>query len=84
MMDILERSLAKSKHPCGLCSRSEMVQEQRLRIRARHETVNARFENFGFRTQTFRHPLVSHGSAVRAVAVLVLLALENGEPLFHL
>jgi hypothetical protein len=51
-------------------------------VRARHETVNGRFKNFGCLSGIFRHGVAKHSSAFRAVAAITQLALDNGEPLF--
>jgi len=73
------------KTPGGLSSRCDKeAAKLRLRIRARHETVNARIKTFGALKQRFRHPTENHGMFVRAVIVLTQLMIENGEPLFGL
>jgi hypothetical protein len=33
--------------------------------------------------QTYRHDITQHGYVLRAVAVVVQIAIENGEPLFQ-
>ena len=73
------------KTPGGLSSRCDKeAAKLRLRIRARHETVNARIKTFGALKQRSRHPTENHGMFVRAVIVLTQLMIENGEPLFGL
>lgn len=72
------------KTPGGFYSRSEGVDKIRRRLRARHETINMRLKVFGALSQTYRHGLKDHAFVVRAVAVLVQLAIKNGEPLFEL
>lgn len=73
------------KTPGGACSKSEGVEacKQRKLFRARHESVNARLKNFEVLNQKYRHSLYSHGDVFRAVAVLVQLSIENGEPLWQ-
>ncbi|GKZ00549.1 hypothetical protein MPSEU_001007300 [Mayamaea pseudoterrestris] len=51
-------------------------------VRARHETVNKRFKQWGCLKQVFRHELSKQSLVFRAVAVITQLAIENGEPLF--
>lgn len=53
-----------------------------LRVRARHETCNARFKMWGCLNQTFRHERTKHGDVFRACAVLTQLAIEDGEILY--
>lgn len=72
------------KTPGGFSSRAENMQEQRKRLRSRHETVNMRLKNFAVLNQRYRHNLEDHAYIFRAVAVLVQISLENGEPLFEL
>jgi hypothetical protein len=59
-----------------------LAKEQKKNVRARHETVNKRFKQFGCLLERFRHDKTKHGDAFRAVAVITQLAIENGEPLF--
>ena len=72
------------KCPGGLASKCDEEASLRNRLRARHETINARLKNFGVLKQVFRNPTEQHGMFFRAVAVLTQLMLENGEPLFGL
>ncbi|GKZ00550.1 hypothetical protein MPSEU_001007400 [Mayamaea pseudoterrestris] len=53
------------------------------RVRARHETVNKRFKQWGCLKQVFRHAPSKQSSMFRSVAVVTQLAIENGEPLFN-
>lgn len=55
---------------------------QKTLVRARHETLNKRLKQWRCLHDTFRHDLVKHGPVFRAVAVIVQVSLENGEPLF--
>lgn len=52
------------------------------RIMSRHETVNKRLKQFLILKQPFRHDLKKHPMVFKAVANLVQLMIENGEPLF--
>lgn len=54
------------------------------KILARHETVNSRLKSFNVLKYEFRHNLLFHPQCFRAVANLVQLSIENGEPLFQL
>ena len=51
-------------------------------VRARHETVNARFKQFNALQQTFHHSKDKHEYVFNSVAVITQLAILNGEPLF--
>ena len=62
--------------PGGVNNRDQTI------ARARHETVNRRFKQFGCLERVFRHNLEKHSSVFRAVAVITELSLENGQPLF--
>ena len=46
--------------------------------RARHETINRRFKQFGALQQQFRHPLKKHQMVFRAVAVITQLQISLG------
>jgi hypothetical protein len=48
-------------------------------VRSRHETVN---KHFGCRNKRFRHDLNKRSTCFRVVAMITLIALELGEPLF--
>lgn len=52
------------------------------RILARHETVNKRLKVFEVLNQPFRHPRYRHPQCMHAVANVVQMMLQNGEPLF--
>ena len=56
---------------------------QRSTVRARHETGNERFKNWGILTQQHRHPLEKHGLIVNSVATVTQLMLTNGENFFE-
>jgi hypothetical protein len=51
-------------------------------VRARHETVNKRFKQWGILHRVFRHEVSKHQPAFGAVAVVTELAIEHGEELF--
>lgn len=53
------------------------------KVEARHETVNRRFRDFGMMRNRWTHGREKFSSAFRAVAVIVQLHIENGEPLFQ-
>jgi DDE superfamily endonuclease len=52
------------------------------RARLRQETWNGRLKHFGVLSQTFTHGFVKHGTALRAVAVLVQYQMDNGSPIY--
>ena len=51
--------------------------------RMRQETINMRIKQWEICKQTYRHDISQHGYVFRAVAVIVQIAIENGEPLFE-
>ena len=59
------------------------TRKMRQRVRSRHETVNRRFKQFNILADPFRSEPGKHSRCFRAVAVLVQLTLEMGEPLFE-
>ena len=71
----------KVKCPASFTNPEETLQMQK-RVRARHETVNKRFKQWGCLSQRFRHDAGKHGDAFRCVAVITQLSLKMGEPLF--
>jgi len=52
------------------------------KIRARHETVKSRLKSFNVLAHEFRHSLSFHVDCFYAVANIVQINIENGEPLF--
>jgi predicted hydrolase (HD superfamily) len=54
----------------------------KMNARARHETVNRRFKQLDC-LKCFRHDKQLHVHCLNAVAVITQLAIENGEPLYH-
>jgi hypothetical protein len=71
------------KAPGGISTAVDGRIEERANVRARHETVNSRLKNFEILKQVYRHDLLDHADVFRAAAVLIQLAIENGEPLFQ-
>ena len=53
------------------------------RCRNRQETVNKRFKQWGILKQRYRHDIVAHGEAFRAVVVLTQMIINNNESLFE-
>lgn len=66
----------------GLLPKTDPVEVMRETIRGRHESVNEKFKNFRVLSERFRHEVNQHHTCFRAVAVLVQLLIENGDPLF--
>lgn len=54
----------------------------KMNARARHETVNRRLKQFNC-LKMFRHDKSKHVHCFEAVAVITQLAIQNGEPLYH-
>ena len=52
-------------------------------VRMRQETINMRLKQWEILKQVYRHDITKHGYVLRAVAVVVQVAIENGEPLFQ-
>jgi hypothetical protein len=68
-----------SETPNGL---NNADQKMKADARARHETVNSRFKNFGILERKFRHRPFLHGRIFLAIANITQLALEIEAPLF--
>lgn len=64
-------------------ARPEEAKALAARVRKRHETVNKRMKHFGCLKKVFRHGSRKHALCFRAIAVIVQLSLEMGEPLFE-
>lgn len=72
------------KCPQGVtANRKKRTEIMQTIVRRRHETVNKRFKDWGILRQIFRHNPTSHGDIFRAIAVITQMAINNGEPLFH-
>jgi hypothetical protein len=66
------------------CTKEEDKNKMQMRVQGRHETINARLKFFSILgDKPYRHDVTQHGYVFRAVAVLVQLALQNGDPLFQ-
>lgn len=48
-------------------------------VRARHETINRKFKQFGCLKQVWRHKLEDHRKVFGAVATITQISIENGE-----
>lgn len=57
-------------------------QRQMATVRARHETVNERFKQWGALKRVFCHDLQLHSNVFQAIANITQLGIRNGEPLF--
>ena len=57
--------------------------KMKSRARARQETVNRRFKQFGALGRRFRHAHNLHKIVFEAIVVVVQLEISNGAPLFH-
>ena len=72
----------KVKCPGGVSNQKEKEHMQAC-TRMRQETINMRIKQWEICKQTYRHDITQHGYVFRAVAVIVQIAIENGEPLFE-
>jgi hypothetical protein len=73
------------KVPADVLTQSgEEEDKMQMRVQGHHETINAHLKFFKILgDQPFRHDETQHGYVFRAVAVLVQIALKNGDPLFQ-
>ena len=62
---------------------SDAIKKLKDDVRARHETVNKRFKQFGALSKVFRHEKEKHQPVFDAIAVLTQIAIGNGEPLYE-
>ena len=62
--------------------RNEYDKVNKSRARARHETVNQRFKQFGVLQKTYRHPIEKHQKVFRSVVVLTQLTIQSGDVMF--
>ena len=69
--------------PAGYDTREDQ-KKMRGRVRMRHEHVNKRMKHFNCLLNRFRHSITKHGACFRAVAVLVQLTMESGEPMIDM
>ncbi len=74
----------KVKCPASLTNPDETQAMQSI-VRMRQETINMRLKQWEILKQVYRHDITKHGYVLRAVAVAVVVqvAIENGEPLFQ-
>jgi hypothetical protein len=56
---------------------------QKAVVRARHESLNKRYKDWGALGRLYRHDRVSHSKVFRAIANIVQVTIMNGEPLFE-
>ena len=68
-----------SETPTGLNNHDQYMKAV---ARARHETVNRLFKNYGILRQTFRHSKEDHGRVFLAVANIAQAQLQIEEPSF--
>jgi len=61
----------------------DFTDRQQSTVRARHETINKRFKQWGALKQVYRHKRKSHSAVFRAIANITQLAMDCGEPLFE-
>lgn len=62
---------------------SKVWKKKKVCVRARHETVNGRFKDWGILRKIYIHHLGKHHIVFHAVVVITQLGIENGRPLFH-
>ena len=72
----------KVKCPASLTNPDETQAMQSI-VRMRQETINMRLKQWEILKQVYRHDFTKHGYLLRAVAVVVQVAIENGKPLFQ-
>lgn len=56
---------------------------QKSVVRARHETLNKRYKDWGALRRLYRHSRVSHSKVMHAIANIVQVTILNGAPLFE-
>jgi DDE superfamily endonuclease len=71
----------RADKPNGLNNADQYMKQV---ARSRHETVNARFKQFGVLAQVFRHQPEKHGIVFNAVAIITQLCLMYDQPLFQI
>ena len=75
----------RGEHDCIRTSVDYATRRERKRkekVRARHETVNARFKQFGALKQVFRHNVCVHRVVFECVVVVTQMGFDNGDRLF--
>jgi hypothetical protein len=61
-------------------ARSDEHGREMARVRARHETINGRFTDFGCLSQVYRHDRNKHHFLFKTIAVITQLEIQNGHP----
>ena len=61
----------------------EQKKKEQARVRSCHKTVNQQFKQWGCLWQKFWHLLDKHSMVFWAVAIIMQLAIQLGEPLFN-
>jgi DDE superfamily endonuclease len=61
---------------------SQALKDFKRRVRARHESFNARLKRFKILEDRFRHGVHRHKAVFEAVCVIAQYDMENGHPLF--
>lgn len=83
-----EKVVADNGYTSERCITPDSVRDSdkkvHTRLRARHESCNARIKSFGILKHTYRHSLSSHNVVFHAVSKLVALTIETEEPLFSI
>jgi len=81
---IADRGYQGEKEKCSTPNRHDTPEVRKFkgRVRARHESFNARLKNFKCLDVNFRHGIEKHKAAFEAVCVICQFQLENGLPLF--
>ncbi len=72
----------KIKCPNNDCNPAENRVMQGI-ARSCHETLNGRLKAWGILGNVYRHDIREHGTIFYACAVITLLSVTNGEPLFE-
>ena len=79
LADGVYQYLASSETPNGLNNYDQYMKKV---ARARHETVNGRFKQWGALRQIFRHDRCKHGVVMSAIVNITQIELEEESPLF--
>ncbi len=81
---VADRGYRGEPAKCSIPNRQDSAEVRlfKSRARARHESVNARFKNYGSLNGNFRHGIDKHKAVFEAVCVIVQFQFETGSPLF--
>ena len=83
-----EKVLADNGYPDNRCLKSSDVPHESIdihsEIRARHESINRRVNQFNALSKVFRHSVDLHGYVFHAITNLTLTSLKLGESLFEI